>query len=196
MRKTVNKRRTRRFPLLTPEQLSYNFRGHLNTVMQHRHMVMRHCIKAGIPLQGLTHDLSKFSPAEFLKGVFYYQGTRSPNEGERDAYGFSYAWMHHKGRNKHHFEYWTDYDPRTRRLEPVKMPVKYVKEMFCDRVAASKIYNGADYTNSAPLNYFLKAKGKRMIHPDTSRLLEMLLRMLEVQGEEQTFKYIRKLRRY
>ena len=182
--------------LLSPKRLAGNFRGHLRTVLRHRHMVMRHCIKAGIPIQGLLHDLSKFTPTEFIKGVIYYQGTRSPNEGEREAYGCSYAWMHHKGRNRHHFEYWTDYDPRTRRLEPVKMPVKYVKEMFCDRVAASKIYNGAEYTDSDPIEYFMRSKGKRMIHPETSRLLEFLLRMLELRGEEAVFKYIRKLRRY
>ena len=194
---TAKKRRGGKRPVfLSPKRLSENFRGHLNTVLRHRHMVMRHCFKAGIPLQGLTHDLSKFSPTEFVKGVLYFQGTRSPNEGEREAYGYSHAWMHHKGRNRHHFEYWTDYDPATRRLEPVKMPVRYVKEMFCDRVAASKIYNGVGYTDSDPIEYFLRSKGKRMIHPETSHLLELLLRMLEVRGEEATFKYIRKLRRY
>ena len=182
--------------LLSPKRLAGNFRGHLRTVIRHRHMVMRHCIKAGIPLQGLTHDLSKFSPAEFLKGVFYYQGTRSPNEGERDAYGFSYAWMHHKGRNKHHFEYWTDYDPVTRVMSPVKMPLRYVKEMFCDRVAASKIYMGDSYNDGAPLAYFMKGKGSRSIHPETSALIEKLLTMLRDKGEKKTFAYIRRLKEY
>ena len=101
-----------------------NLKSHFMTVTAHRHEVLRHCIKAGIPLQGLTHDLSKFSPEEFINGVKYYQGTRSPHEGEREAYGFSYAWMCHKGRNKHHFEYWWDYDPETRKPAPVKMPLK------------------------------------------------------------------------
>ena len=173
-----------------------NILGHFKTITKHRHAVIKNCFKAGIGFQGLFHDLSKYMPSEFFYGCKFYQGTRSPNEGERDAYGFSYAWMHHKGRNKHHFEYWTDYDPVTRRMSPVKMPVKYVKEMFCDRVAASKIYKGKDYTDSAPLEYFMKAKHRRMIHPDTSRLLEKLLRMLIVKGEDYTFKYIRRLRRY
>lgn len=159
-------------------------------------MVMLHCVKAGIPLRGLLHDLSKYTPSEFIPGVKYYQGTRSPNEGEREAYGFSYAWMHHKGRNRHHFEYWTDYDPKTRLMSPVKMPLKYVKEMFCDRVAASKIYNGENYTDSDALAYFMKAKGRRVIHPDTSALLEHLLRMLAAKGEEYTFDYVRRLRKY
>jgi hypothetical protein len=181
-------------------KLVSNFKGHSRTVREHRRKVFEHCRKAGIPLQGLLHDLSKYSPTEFICGVKYYQGTRSPNEGERESYGFSYAWMHHKGRNKHHFEYWTDYDPVTKRMMPVKMPVRYVKEMFCDRVAASKIYNRESYTDGDALAYFMKSRDRRlkyfMIHPDTSRLIEKLLRMLKEEGEEKTFAYIRRLRRY
>ncbi len=127
-------------------------------------------------------------------GAKYYQGTRSPNEAEREAYGYSIAWLHHKGRNRHHFEYWTDYNPKTRLVEPVEMPLKYVKEMFCDRVAASKIYLGENYNNGAPLEYFMKAKARRVIHPKTSDLLEELLVMLKEQGEEKTFEYIRNLK--
>lgn len=170
--------------------------GHFKTVTTHRHAVIRHCFKAGIPLQGLLHDLSKYSPSEFIYGAKYYQGTRSPNEGEREAYGFSYAWMHHKGRNRHHFEYWTDYDPVTKKMSPVKMPLRYVKEMFCDRVAAGKIYKGENYSDIEPLKYFLAAKGRRVIHPDTSALLEKLLRMLSARGEDYTFAYLRRLKKY
>jgi len=172
------------------------FTGHLKTVTKHRHQVFLHCIKAGIVWQGLTHDLSKFSPCEFFNGVKYFQGTRSPHEGERETYGFSYAWMHHKGRNRHHFEYWSDYDYKTRLPIPVRMPVKYVKEMFCDRVAASKIYKKDMYTDSAPLEYFMLAKGKRSIHQETSDLIEMLLTMLAEKGEDATFEYIRNLKDY
>ena len=165
---------------------------HFRTVTRHRHEVIRGCCKAGIPLQGLCHDLSKFSPTEFLPGVRYYQGNRSPNEQERTERGYSAAWMHHKGRNKHHFEYWTDYSPETRQLEPVKMPLRYVAEMFCDRVAASRIYNGRHYRQSDPLRYFLKGKQRRRIHPETSAFLEGLLRMLAVKGEEYTFAWLRR----
>jgi hypothetical protein len=87
-----------------------NLKGHIRTINRHRLEVMKNCFKSGIFWQGLTHDLSKFSPEEFFVGVSHYQGTRSPNEGEREDYGYSKAWMHHKGRNKHHFEYWTDYN--------------------------------------------------------------------------------------
>ncbi len=164
---------------------------HLITITKHRHMVIRHCYRAGIFWQGLRHDLSKYSPTEFLAGARFYQGTRSPNEGERAVYGYSQAWLHHKGRNKHHFEYWTDYNPKLRRVAPVRMPQRYVIEMFCDRVAASKIYRGKEYTDSYPLEYFLRGKDSRSIHPETGALIEKLLRMLAEDGESKTFAYIR-----
>lgn len=164
---------------------------HFNTITKHRHKVIRHCFKAGIGFQGLRHDLSKYTPAEFITGAKYYQGTKSPNEAEREKYGYSKAWLHHKGRNRHHFEYWTDYNPLRRVVEPVKMPYNYLAEMFCDRVAASKIYNGKGYKDSDPLNYFLKSKSTRFIHPETSEELEELLRMLADKGEDATFRYLK-----
>ncbi len=168
------------------------FFGHLHTINSHRHKVIGNCFCAGIPWRGLMHDLSKYSPTEFFNGVKYYQGMRSPNEAEREDIGYSRAWMHHKGRNRHHFEYWIDYNPVTKRQEPVKMPDVFVAEMFCDRVAASKIYMKENYTDEAPLNYFLNAKARRIIHPETSELLEGWLTMLSERGEKATFAEIRR----
>ncbi len=168
---------------------------HFRTITKHRHKVIAHCFKAGICFQGLFHDLSKYTSAEFSPGAKYYQGNRSPNEKERELFGYSSAWLHHKGRNKHHFEYWTDYNPKTKQIVPVKMPVKYVIEMFCDRVAASKIYQGENYTNEHPLEYFLRSKPTRVIHPESSDLLEKLLTMLSREGEKKTFDYIKKMQK-
>ncbi len=165
---------------------------HFNTITKHRHKVILHCFKAGIGFQGLFHDLSKYSPSEFIAGAKYYKGNRSPNEGEREIFGYSPAWLHHKGRNKHHFEYWNDYNPKERRVMPVEMPKKYIAEMFCDRVAASKIYQGKKYTDAYPLEYFNRGKANRFIHQNTSDSLEELLIMLAEKGEKETFKYIRK----
>ncbi len=164
---------------------------HFRTITKHRHAVIRHCFKAGIGFQGLFHDLSKYTPTEFIPGARYYQGTRSPNEGEREAIGYSTAWIHHQGRNKHHFEYWKDYDYVTKLIKPVPMPDKYIKEMFCDRVAASKIYKGKDYTDDAPLQYLLRGNKTRFIHPETQAKIEFLLTMLAEKGEKETFRYIR-----
>ena len=166
---------------------------HLKVICHHRHLVIKHARKAGIFWQGLGHDLSKFSPAEFFTGAKYFLGNRSPNERERELFGYSSAWLHHKGRNKHHFEYWNDVNPKTKRYEPVKMPTKYLIEMFCDRVAASKTYQGENYTDEHPLNYFLRGHARLSMHPETADTLEMLLRMLAEKGEDETFKFIRQM---
>ena len=95
-----------------------NFFGHLHTVNQHRLKVFILCCKAGIPIQGLLHDLSKYSPTEFLEGIKYYaKGKYSPIINAKKDQGYSKAWLHHKGRNKHHHEYWFDY------AAPLKAPV-------------------------------------------------------------------------
>ncbi|NLL62754.1 MAG: catalase [Ruminococcaceae bacterium] len=172
-----------------------NMINHLKTIVKHRHLVMKYCFKAGIPIQGLLHDLSKYSPSEFWVGVKYYQGTRSPNVAERQDKGFSSAWMHHKGRNKHHHEYWFDNDRSPIGLKPVEMETKYVIEMFCDRVAASKVYKGDEYTDSTALDYFNGHDHRINMHPNTKELIQKLLQMLADEGEEKTFEYIKKMKK-
>ena len=164
---------------------------HFITITKHRNKVISHCFKVGIGFQGLFHDLSKYSPAEFIPGAKYYQGTRSPNEQERDILGYSLAWMHHKGRNKHHFEYWSDINMKTKLYEPVPMPINYIAEMFCDRVAASKIYKGKDYTDSSALEYYNRGNARKKMHPSTADILEEWLNMLAEKGETETFAYIK-----
>lgn len=167
--------------------------GHFKTITKHRHAVIRHCAKAGILWQGLFHDMSKYSPTEFIPGARFYVGTRSPNELEREQNGYSVAWIHHKGRNRHHFEYWTDYNPKTKQNEPVKMPLRFVMEMVCDRIAASKIYQGKNYTDKHPIEYFMRGKPTRVIHKETSDLVEKLLTLLAEHGEEVTFACMKEL---
>ncbi len=164
---------------------------HAHTVARHRRYVIRYCFRVGIGFQGLFHDLSKYSPTEFIPGMKYYQGTRSPNDRERELFGYSAAWLHHKGRNKHHFEYWRDLDPATRQYTPISMPVRYVKEMFCDRVAASRIYQGKAYTDAHPLAYFRRGNARAKMHKDTADLLEAWLVMLAEKGERETLAHIK-----
>ena len=165
---------------------------HLATITKHRHKVIAHCFRCGIGWQGLRHDLSKYSPTELIAGARYYQGDRSPNERERELFGYSSAWLHHKGRNRHHFEYWVDLNPATRQYEPVPMPMNYLVEMFCDRVAASKIYRGSSYTNADALAYFTKGNAAKKMHAETAKTLERWLQMLADRGEEATFAAIRR----
>ena len=165
--------------------------GHLKTTTLHRWRVCRGCFRIGLYRQGLTHDLSKYSPTEFRQGVRYYQGNRSPNAAEREDKGYSEAWMHHKGRNRHHYEYWTDMNPQTHRYEPVMMPRKYLAEMVMDRRAACMTYQGKNYHPGAELEYLEKSRERLLMHPETLRQLEYILAMLKNRGEEETFRYLR-----
>jgi hypothetical protein len=168
---------------------------HFVTITKHRNKVISHCFRAGIGWQGLFHDLSKYSPTEFIPGARYYLGDRSPTEKERAIHGYSIAWIHHKGRNKHHFEYWTDVNPETKRYEPVPMPLNYITEMFCDRLAASKIYQGDKYTDSSALEYYRRGNPRSKMHEITADTLEEWLTMLARDGEKKTFAHIKKLNR-
>lgn len=166
---------------------------HFCTITKHKMLVMKFCFQVGLFRQGLLHDFSKYGWTEFSVGCRYYQGTRSPNNAEREERGYSSAWLHHKGRNKHHYEYWIDYGvDGEKALIGMKMPKKYVVEMVLDRIAASKVYKGAKYQDSDPLCYFTQGGTDGYImHKETKALLEQLLRMLAQQGEEKTFAYIR-----
>lgn len=168
-----------------------NIWGHFSTITKHKILVMKNCFRVGLYAQGLLHDLSKYSWTEFKVGCKYYQGHRSPNNAEREETGLSTAWLHHKGRNKHHYEYWIDYNMDGPGLAGSKMPKKYVVEMFMDRIAASKNYLKEKYKDSSPLEYYMGGAEYQLIHPESKRLLEKLLHMLAEKGEEVTFEYIR-----
>jgi len=174
------------------QHLIKNSALHFRTITKHKILVMKECFAVGLYWQGVTHDLSKYTWTEFHIGCQYYQGSRSPNNAEREALGFSSAWLHHKGRNKHHYEYWLDYDISGKKLlSGTKMPVRYVVEMFLDRVAASKIYRGDEYKEDDALIYFLESRDHSLMHEDTKKILLSLLKRLALTGEEATFDYIR-----
>ena len=164
---------------------------HFITITHHRWLMRRGCFQVGLYWQGLTHDLSKYSPTEFAVGIRYFQGNRSPNGAEREDKGYSEAWMHHKGRDRHHWEYWTDMLPGTRSYEAVPMPRKYLAEMVMDRIAACKVYQGDAYTDASALTYLLRSREKIMMHKKTLQELEYLLTMLRDRGETETFYYIK-----
>ena len=158
---------------------------HFKTITYHKYLVAQGCFKVGLYRQGLLHDMSKYSPAEFLVGAKYFQGDRSPNNAEREDIGYSSAWLHHMGRNKHHYEYWIDYSIQgiPGCMAPVPMPYKYIVEMIMDRIAASKVYLGKAYTDDAPLKYYYKGTDKAPLHEETRKILLRMLSMLAEKGE-------------
>lgn len=145
------------------------FFGHLHTVNIHRFRVFKLCCKVGIPIQGLLHDLSKYSPTEFWEGVRYFQGTYSPIKNCKTSIGYSKAWIHHKGRNKHHYEYWYDYNAPV--VAPM-MPFKYFLELVCDTYAAGMTYCKEGWTPKYQEDYWKKVRDKAIIHPNMRKLLD------------------------
>lgn len=130
--------------------------NHLKTVLKHKTEVAKICFKFGLYWQGIVHDMSKFSPTEFIPSVKYYSGVRSPIEAEKEEKGYSMAWLHHKNKNKHHFWYWVDYNSKQVQT-PVRIPLKYVYEMIADTVAAGKVYSanaGKEWKQSDPYEYY------------------------------------------
>ena len=83
----------------------------------------------------------------------------------------------------------------TKKYEPVPMPLRFITEMFCDRVAASKIYKGKDYTDSSALEYYMRGNARSKMHESTADILEEWLRMLAEKGERETFAYIKSANR-
>ena len=167
---------------------------HFKTITYHKYLVAKGCFQVGLYWQGILHDLSKYSPSEFWVGVRYYQGTRSPNDAEREQIGYSSAWLHHKGRNKHHYEYWIDYSKKARPGEmiPVPMPDRYIAEMIMDRIAACKVYKGKDYTDASAYEYFQKGRNLNTMHEYTASMLEKYLSMLATEGEDNTYRCIKR----
>ncbi len=142
---------------------------HFNLITKHRWIVFKLCVKAGIPFRGLLHDLSKYSPTEFIESVKFYVGDHSPITEAKKVNGYSKAWLHHKGRNKHHYEYW--YDGKAIDKTPV-IPYKYAVEMVCDTLAAGKTYLGKKWTNSSQLEYWTRTKDLEFINKKTADFLE------------------------
>lgn len=179
------------------------FFGHLKTINHHKLLVMGLCFKCGLYKQGLTHDLSKYSPTEFFEGVRYFQGFRSPNAAAREQKGYSRAWLHHKGRNRHHYEYWVDVAGAShpdKHVVPytmfgIEMPFRYVVEMVCDRIAACKTYEKERYADDSALNYFLRETNRKelIMHPNTQALLEELLTIIAQEGEERGINRIKSM---
>ena len=163
---------------------------HFKTICKHKAIVFRECVACGIPWQGLTHDLSKFTYTEFISSIKFFQGNRSPIEAEKEERGFSLAWQHHMGHNPHHWEYWIDFGKQGEIIAN-KIPEKYIIEMICDYIGAGIVYNKENWTQSTPLDYFKKVRAGRHFHPDTEKVIVSLLEIIRDEGLESFHKKAR-----
>lgn len=157
---------------------------HFFVITHHKWVVLKLCIKAGIPWRGLVHDLSKYSPTEFIPSAKYFaRGVKSPISTEKDANGYSKAWLHHKGRNKHHPEYWYDNNA------PIQLPIipfKYACEMICDQLAAGIVYQGKDWTKEYQLQYWNKQKEKFLLNDKLKNFSTNVLTQVSEVGINKT----------
>lgn len=172
---------------------SFLFRlwGHFKTITSHKLLVTKYCFKIGLYKQGLCHDLSKYSPVEFFAGVRYYQGNRSPIDKEKEVNGYSMGWLHHKGTNPHHWEYWVDVNKTTHLLTANPMKLNYIAESICDRISASRIYQKEKYTQASAYNYFMNGLDRTLMHPDTAATYEKYLELIKNIGEKEALKILK-----
>lgn len=167
---------------------------HFKTVCKHKYFVFKECIACGIWWQGIIHDFSKFGFTEFVSSAKHFQGNRSPIEAEKEEIGYSKAWLHHKGHNKHHWEYWTDFSDDGDIIAN-EIPYKYVVEMVCDWIGAGKAYNKNKWTQSDPINYFNAHRKGRYFHPNTEKLLIMLQECIRDKGLKEFHILARRMRK-
>lgn len=164
--------------------------NHLKTVLKHKHYVFICMAQCGHPIQGLLHDMSKFSPAEFWTSVKYYQGTRSPIDAEKEDKGYSNVWFHHRGRNKHHSQYWCDIS--FGEVKPCKMPEKYLLELICDSIGAGKAYMGDRWTSHSPIEHYKTRDYKSFYHEETRKAIERAYTYIDLFGWDEWAKRVRK----
>ena len=157
---------------------------HFCLITKHKWVVFKLCIKVGEPIRGILHDISKYSWTEFSEGAKYYEGTHSPIEECKKSKGYSEAWLHHKGRNKHHPEYWVD---KNTPQKFIIMPYKYVAEMLCDKMAAGIIYKGKEWNKEYELKYWLREKDKIEINPKIRDLATDCLTQVSEKGIDEVY---------
>lgn len=145
---------------------------HFKTITIHKWYVMKACFKAGLFIQGILHDLSKYSITEFWRSARYFQGDKSPIDAEKIANGYSLAWQNHKAKNKHHWQYWTDFESGQMILLP--MPPKYLAEMICDWVGAGKAYNKGKWTIELYKSWYKSHRDTMHIHNSSKAYLDMI----------------------
>ena len=171
-----------------------NVLKHFHLVNKHRFYVFKLSCMAGIPFRGFIHDLSKYSYDEFWISCKYYDEKRSPIKVARDRLGYSTVWCHHKGRNKHHFEYWEDVS-RDKRIG-VFIPYKYIVESICDKVAAGMVYKGRDWNQHEPLKYWNNIDRDNVVvkHPGSVEFVDIVLKKIDTDGLKKTLKrkYLKK----
>lgn len=160
-----------------------NIVKHTKLITHHKWLVFKLCCKIGEPWRGFMHDWSKYSPTEFIESVKYYNGTHSPITEAKKANGYSKAWLHHKGRNRHHAEYWVDESAEDK--TPI-IPYKFAAEMICDKLSAGMTYMGDKFTKEYELEYWNKEQEKVRMNPKMKQYVTEVLTQIAENGIDKT----------
>lgn len=153
---------------------------YLKYIIRHKYYVMIECFKYGLYWRGLIHDISKFLPSEFFPYVkYFYINERFEkykieyNKIEDDK-KFNYAWLFHIKRNPHHWQHWVLLEDEGN-IIPLDMPYKYIIEMICDWIGASKTQG---YGNNIK-EWYKKNKDKMKLSIKTRSLVEYIVDTME-----------------
>lgn len=155
--------------------------AHFEYTMRHKWFVFIECCKMGIPVQGIFHDMSKFTIKEFVPyALFFFDENGKKIDGIRDKTGaynplatgnssFESAWFWHQARNKHHWQYWISLGDHCS-YSAIEIPRKYVLEMIAD-------WRGAGMAQSTPnvLKWYESSKDKMVLHIETRKMIEQIL---------------------
>ena len=160
---------------------------YFKTILRHKKYVFIECAKCGIFWQGVKHDLSKFSKEEFEASAMFYANGKYGEKTDEIKRAYSQAWLHHKGVNPHHWEWWIDFGKRGE-IVVNKIPYKYVVEMVCDWVGAGRVYEKEEWKQDAPLNYYNKVRDGRYFDPDTEVLIMRFLTCIKDKGLDEFHK--------
>lgn len=167
----------------TTESTAQNAIKHFKKIVTHKYWVAHYCFQCGLYSQGILHDMSKFSPTEFFESVKYYRGISSPNDAAKKINGYSMAWIHHRGRNLHHYEAWTDnYDQGT---TTIKMPFRYALEMICDYLGAGRAYTGTKFSMENEMKWWKNKREVACMHEDTKKLIDVIFECMMKSSPEE-----------
>ena len=170
--------------------IKYIFK-HLHTINKHKYYVCKNCFKAGLYKRGLLHDLSKYSPTEFFESIKYYTGTHSPIDECKKENGWSKAWLHHRGRNRHHWEYWID-NINNGYPEAILMPYEFIIEMLCDYIGAGQAYQGKNWTPQNEYKWWNNKKENVFMHPIVYNFISTVLMLMATDEQNDYTFYLQK----
>ena len=157
------------------------FFKHLSVVLKHKWFVFYYASRLGIGWLGFVHDLTKFSPTEFLLSVKYFDGHRSPTIIERKYKdNFSEICVRHTGRNKHHWQYWVDYT--NHEMVVAKIPYKRCLEYVSDVLSASKVYNPKEFNFMVAYKYFEEHSKTYLMHPLSKEFILHIIKLVHEKG--------------